>query len=86
LRCALCGALFSAPAPPEAGPGKYDPSCGVRLNLLRYGVGQPMYRTDKWQNYLEVPLAASTQWELMAAAAQTSEVVYEALLEVAAQA
>ena len=86
LRCALCGALFSAPAPPEAGPGKYDPSCGVMLNLLRYGVGQPMYRTDKWQNYLGVPLAASTQWELMAAAAQTPAVVYEALLEVAAQA
>jgi len=86
LRCALCGALFTAPAPPEAGPGKYDPSCGVMLNLLRYGVGQPMYRTDKWQNYLGVPLAASTQWELMAAATQTPEVVYEALLEVAAQA
>ena len=86
LRCALCGALFTAPAPPEAGPGKYDPSCGVMLNLLRYGVGQPMYRTDKWQHYLGVPLAASTQWELMAAATQTPAVVYEALLKVAAQA
>jgi hypothetical protein len=47
---------------------------------------QPMYRTDKWQNYLGVPLAASTQWELMAAASQTPAVVYEALIEVAAQA
>jgi hypothetical protein len=56
LRCALCGTLFTAPAPPEAGPGKYDPSCGVMLNLQRFGVGQPMYRTDKWQNHFGVPM------------------------------
>jgi hypothetical protein len=86
LRCALCGALFTAAPPPEAGPGKYDPSCGVMLNLQRFGVGQPMYRTDKWQKHLGVPLAASTQWELMAAASKTPEVVYEALLKFAAQA
>ena len=86
LRCALCGTLFTAPAPPEAGPGKYDPSCGVMLNLQRFGVGQPMYRTDKWQNHFAVPMAASTQWQLMAAASKTPEVVYEALIQVAAQA
>jgi len=50
LRCAWCGALFTAPAPPQAGPGKYDPSCGVMLNLQRLGVGQSLYRTDKGQN------------------------------------
>jgi hypothetical protein len=86
LRCALCGTLFTAPAPPQAGPGKYDPSCGVMLNLQRFGAGQPMYRTDKWQHYFGVPLPASTQWQLMAAAAQTPDVVYEALIQVAAQA
>jgi transposase len=86
LRCALCGTPFTAPAPPQAGPGKYDPSCGVMLNLQRFGVGQPMYRTAKWQNYLGVPLAASTQWGLMAAASKTPEVVYQALIQVAAQA
>jgi transposase len=86
LRCALCGTLFTAPAPPEAGPGKYDPSCGVMLNLQRFGVGQPMYRTDKWQSYFGVPLAASTQWQLMAAAAHTPALVYEALIQAAAQA
>ena len=36
LRCALCGALFTAPAPREAGLNKYDPSVGVMLALLRY--------------------------------------------------
>ncbi len=86
LRCALCGTLFTAPAPPQAGPGKYDPSCGVMLNLQRFGAGQPMYRTDKWQNYFGVPLAAATQWQLMAAATKTPAVVYEALIPFAAQA
>jgi hypothetical protein len=38
------------------------------LNLQRFGAGQPMYRTDKWQNYFGVPLAAATQWQLLAAA------------------
>ena len=29
LRCALCGALLTAPAPAEAGEGKYDSSVGI---------------------------------------------------------
>jgi transposase len=85
LRCALCGALFTAPAPAEAGPSKYDPSTGIMLAVLRYGVGQPMYRTDKWQHHFGVPLPASTQWELIEAASPTPALVYEALLNVAAQ-
>ena len=86
LRCALCGALFTAPAPPEAGLAKYDPSCGVMLNIQRYGAGQPMYRTAKWQSHFGVPLPASTQWELMAAASKIPALVYEAMIGFAAQA
>ena len=56
LRCALCGALFTASPPPEAGHSKYDPSVGVMLALTRYGIGLPMYRTDKWQSHFGVPL------------------------------
>lgn len=85
LRCALCGALFTAPAPAEAGLGKYDPSVGVMLALMRYGAGLPMYRTGKWQNHFGVPLPASTQWELIEAASQTPQVIYETLISVAAQ-
>jgi transposase len=84
LRCALCGALFTAPAPPEAGEDKHDPSVGNMLAVLRYGMGQPMYRTDKWQSHFGVPLPASTQWKLIAAAAPTPEIVYEALVDFAA--
>jgi transposase len=85
LRCALCGALFTAPAPPEAGDSKYDPSVGIMLAIQRYGSGQPMYRTDKWQDHFGVPLPASTQWELIDAASETPEIIYEALIDVAAQ-
>ena len=49
LRCALCGALFTAPAPAEADQSKYDPSVGLMLGIMRYGAGLPMYRMDKWQ-------------------------------------
>lgn len=84
LRCALCGALFTAPTPPEAGEGKHDASVGIMLAVLRYGMGQPMYRTDKWQSHFGVPLPASTQWKLIAAAAPIPELVYKALIDQAA--
>jgi transposase len=85
LRCALCGAVFTAPAPPEAGTSKYDPSVGTMLAVMRYGAGQPLYRMDQWQTHFGVPLPASTQWELIEAASATPALVYDALLGVAAQ-
>jgi transposase len=75
---------LTAPAPPEAGQDKYDSSVGTMLAVTRYGMGQPMYRTDKWQSHFGVPLPASTQWKLIAAASPTPEIVYEALIDVAA--
>lgn len=86
LRCSLCGALFTAAAPPEAGTSKYDPSVGTMLALQRYGAGQPLYRIDKWQTHFGVPLPAATQWELIEAASATPALVYDALIGVAAQA
>ena len=46
--------------------------------------GLPMYRTDKWQNHFGVPLPASTQWELIEAASETPQIIYETLIGVAA--
>lgn len=86
LRCTLCGSLFTATAPPEAGETKYDPSAGVMLALLRYGAGVPMYRTAKWQQYFGLPLPASTQWELIVGVSALPEVIYQALITFAAQA
>src|SRR5438445_7021350 len=39
LRCDTCGEVFTAPAPPEAGISKYDPSVSVTVASLRYGLG-----------------------------------------------
>lgn len=85
LRCKLCGKLFTAPAPPEAGQEKYAPSVGPMLGYLRFGGGLPHYRLDKMQTDLGVRLPASTQWELMAQAGQALEPVHEALITLAAQ-
>lgn len=85
LRCNLCGQLFTAPAPPEAGLGKYDPQVGPMLGYLRFGTGLPHYRLDRMQSELGVRLPASTQWELMAQAGQALKPVHEALITLAAQ-
>ncbi len=85
LRCKLCGRLFTAPAPPEAGLGKYDLGVGPMLGYLRFGGGLPHYRLDRMQTDLRVRLPASTQWELMAQAGHALEPVHEALITLAAQ-
>jgi hypothetical protein len=39
LRCNLCGELYTAELPEEAGPNKYDPSVASTIATLRYGEG-----------------------------------------------
>jgi transposase len=85
LRCNLCGKVFTAPPPPEALLGKYDPGVGPMLGYLRFGGGLPHYRLDRMQSDLGVRLPASTQWELMAQTGQALEPVHEALITLAAQ-
>ena len=84
FRCHLCGQLFTAPVPPEAGPAKYAPNVGLMLGFLRFGAGLPHYRMEKIQRDFGVPMPQSTQWELMAEAARDLEPVGEELLTVAA--
>ena len=40
LRCNLCGKLFTAEAPPEAGDQKYDEETASIIALLHYGSGR----------------------------------------------
>ena len=83
-RCHLCGKVYTAPAPPEAGASKYDPNVGIMLGLLRFGSGLPHYRMEKMQKDFGVPLPQSTQWELMAQTARDLEPVRQPLIEAAA--
>lgn len=84
LRCHLCGAVFTAPAPPQAGTQKYDPNVGLMLGMMRFGAGVPHYRLAKWQKDFGIPLPASTQWEQIEKTVPCLEPVYETLLDLAA--
>jgi len=66
LRCTLCGKLFSATPPPDAGGEKYDQNVAPMLSMLRYGYGMPMSRLADMQNAFGVPLPYGTQWGLIA--------------------
>jgi transposase len=85
LRCHLCGEVFTAPAPVEAGEKKYDATSGSMIGLLKYGSGLPFNRLDGLQGNLEVPLPASTRWEVVRAVAANLAPAFEELIRQAAQ-
>ena len=85
LRCNLCGEVFTAEAPAGVGTEKYDATASSMLALLKYGSGLPFYRLENLQESLEIPLPASTQWEVVAAAAAAIRPAMEELIRQAAQ-
>jgi hypothetical protein len=85
LRCGLCGQLFTAELPAEAGGRKYDATAASLIALLKYGSGLPFNRLAGLQGNLGVPLPAATQWEIVAAFADELALAYEELIRQAAQ-
>jgi transposase len=85
LRCHLCGQVFTAEAPAEAGERKYDATAGSMIALLKYGSGLPFNRLAGLQGYLEIPLPASTQWDVVAAVAGLLAPAFDELIRQAAQ-
>ncbi len=85
LRCNLCGKIFTAQVPHEAGKDKYDETAGAMVALLKYGSGLPFNRLEKLQESLGVPLPASTQWEIVERTADKIHPVYRELIRQAAQ-
>jgi transposase len=86
LRCNLCGEVYTAPAPEGVGTEKYDASATSMVGLLKYGAGLPFNRIEKLQDGMGIPLPATTQWDLVQAAAKTLTPAHEELLNQAAQA
>jgi transposase len=86
LRCDVCGKVFTAAAPPEVKPEKYDASVGVLVGVLRYGSGLPFYRLEKLQQTLGVPLPASVQYEQASQCATALEPILDHLIYLGAQA
>src|SRR3990172_3457077 len=85
LRCNLCGEIFTAELPKEAGEKKYNETGGAIIALLKYGSGFPFYRLEKLQASLGIPLPASTQWEIVEEVAEQIYPVFEELKREAAQ-
>ena len=64
---------------------KYDHTAASMIGLLKYGSGLPFNRLQRLQGNCEIPLAASTQWGIVYAAALLIAAAYEELIRQAAQ-
>jgi transposase len=85
LRCHSCNEVFTAPPPAAAAERKYDATAGSMIALLKYGSGLPFNRLAGLQGHLEIPLPASTQWDVVAAVARLLTPSFEELVSQAAQ-
>lgn len=85
LRCNLCGDLFTADPPSGVGTEKYDATAGAMIAVLKYGTGLPFHRLARLQGMLQIPLPASTQWEIVSDLATRLQPVLHALTQQAAQ-
>ena len=85
FRCHLCGKIFTAPAPPEVGEKKYDAESAAMIALLKYGSGVPFNRLEGLQGNMGIPLAASTQWDVLTDCVPVFIPIHEALILIAAQ-
>lgn len=85
FRCHLCGKIFTAPVPPGIADDKYDHTAASMIGLMKYGSGLPFNRLERLQRNCEIPLPASTQWEIAQAASKLLQPAYEELIRQAAQ-
>lgn len=84
LRCNLCGQTFTAPLPEAAGDQKYDAKSASMIALLKYGSGLPFNRLERLQRDLEIPLPASTQWDVVNGFAPAITPAFDELIKQAA--
>lgn len=85
LRCNSCGKIFTTDAPANVGEEKYDASSGSMIALLKYGTGMPFNRLEQLQTNLGIPLASSTQWNILEDVAQKVTPAFKELVLQAAQ-
>jgi len=85
FRCNLCGTLFTAEAPEACRKNKHDETVGSIIALLKYGGGFPFNRLEKLQGGFGIPLAASTQWDIVNRKADLIHPAYDELARQAAQ-
>lgn len=84
LRCALCGMIFKADLPEDAGQDKYDARFKSNLSVQKYFGGMPFFRQEHFQKMLGFPLPDSTQWDLVEQVGDALAPIIKALEAVAA--
>jgi hypothetical protein len=84
LRCAICEIIYTAPLPEGVSDKKYDANFIAMLMINKYFMSVPLYRQDRLQNHLGIPLPASTQWDLMVAHEPMLKALYGAITKDAA--
>ena len=85
LRCNACGQIFTAQEPEGVGPEKYDETAAAMIAQLKYGSGVPFHRLEQMEDLMGIPLAASTQWEVVEEAAALMKPALDELIRQAAQ-
>ena len=85
LRCNLCGEIFTADTPEGVGDAKYDARSAAVIAVLKYGTGMPFNRLENLQQNLGIPLAASTQFEILEQVAADLDPVFIELIKKAAR-
>jgi hypothetical protein len=85
LRCNLCGKIFTAPTPEGVGMHKYDATTASMIGLLKYGSGFPFNRLARLQRMCDIPLSASTQWDIIDSTLPQLEPAHDELIRQAAQ-
>ena len=85
LRCNLCGEVFYAEIPEEASEKRHDETAGSMIALLKYGSGFPFNRLEALQGSLGIPLASSTQWDVVEGVADRIYPAFEQMKKEAAQ-
>ena len=86
LRCALCGEVYKAKIPDYVSTSKYDERFIALLIMNKYYLAVPFYRQSSMQSFLNVPLASSTQWELLKQHEDVLLKIFDYLKSIAAQA
>lgn len=86
VRCNLCGEVFTAETPAEAGPEKYDASVSAMIGILKFGYGIPYDRLGRMQKVLGIPLPPSTQYEILEEDAIALKPIHKEMLRRVAQA
>jgi transposase len=84
LRCSICEVIYTAPKPEGVGEKKYDANFVSMLMINKYFISVPLYRQDRLQKHLGIPLPSSTQWDLMYAHKEMLQALYKAFQQDAA--